>query len=283
MRPISLTVLLLSVACAAGSPAGALAGAVPFEITSGSLKGRSLDVSITCVKSLDIRADESLKDHIAYDASAVSEAEFDRLEFVQGDTARITSKQPSTGCRMGGGVASGSNTIISNSGSITVNNGVVITNGKVVTAADLPEATLRLIVRVPVGTPIRLDLSGQTDTTVGDVRGPLKARLSGASDVHTGAIGALDLALSGSGTLSAREVTGNVRASISGAGSLDVQGGQIGDVDASVSGTGNVIIAAPVRDADLSVSGVGKISVGEASGSVHRKVSGVGKINVGRQ
>lgn len=113
----------------------------------------------------------------------------------------------------------------------------------------------------------------------------LDVRLSGAAHIHATKVraGGLDAQLSGAGGVQVGEVRGPLEARVSGVGQIEVDGGRASRVRASVSGIGQVEFDGSADDLDASISGLGSIRVKEVTGSVTKSVSGGGSVRVGNR
>jgi hypothetical protein len=84
---------------------------------------------------------------------------------------------------------------------------------------------LKLQFTVPTDTP--LTITGLTgNVRVGDLRAPVRAFVE-AGEVQLGRVGAAVLAVDGSGTIRAAEVTDNAELSLNGTGNITVEGGSV--------------------------------------------------------
>jgi hypothetical protein len=153
-----------------------------------------------------------------------------------------------------------------------------------------------------VGRTASLDLqnSGCSAWTLADVAGDAMLRQSGLGSVKMGAVGRLQLRLSGTGSVHATQVRQGLDATLSGLGSVNVDNlsgammahvsgvghvkvdqGHVGAVQASVSGLGSVDFGGDAQSLDASISGLGGIHVKAVSGQVTKSVSGGGHVTVG--
>lgn len=139
---------------------------------------------------------------------------------------------------------------------------------------------VKIIVQVPKGAAVDLsDVDGRI--TVGDTEGSLRLSVSGEANVRVGRIGTLRARLSGSSQMDIRQVTGDVSINVSGAGSINIAGGEVKELTVSLSGMGNVHFGGTAQDAYLSVSGMGNVNVDRVVNQLHRSMSGMGRITVG--
>lgn len=177
------------------------------------------------------------------------------------------------------------------------------------------EAMPQLVVRTPravvissngavfgaVGRSASLELhdSGCSAWTVADVAGAANIRESGAGSVRLGAVGRLDLrlsgaadvhavrirqgmdtTLSGAGRVQVEDFAGPMDARVSGIGHVRVAGGRATTVRASVSGMGGVEFGGVAETLDARISGIGGIRVKQVTGAVTRSVSGAGHVTI---
>ncbi len=116
-----------------------------------------------------------------------------------------------------------------------------------------------------------------THFSAGDVSGELKARMSGSGALTTGAVGAgADLALSGSGRITTGDIAGSADARVSGSGGIRI-GDVAGALSAVVSGSGG-LNAGDVGELNAVVSGSGSVRTGEQTGAMSARVSGSGSV-----
>jgi hypothetical protein len=118
-----------------------------------------------------------------------------------------------------------------------------------------------------------------THFTAGDVSGALKASVSGSGALTTGAVGeGAVLALSGSGRVTTGDIAGPLDARLSGSG--DIRTGDVsGDISAVVSGSGS-LTAGAVGGLNAVVSGSGSVRTGEQTGAMSARISGSGSVRV---
>ena len=152
-----------------------------------------------------------------------------------------------------------------------------------------------------VGRSASLELhdSGCSAWTVADVAGDAKILESGAGSVRLGAVGRLDLrlsgaadvhavrirqgmdtTLSGAGRVLVDDFAGPLDARVSGIGQVRVTGGHATTVRASVSGMGGVEFGGVAETLDARISGIGGIRVKQVTGAATRSVSGAGHVTI---
>lgn len=89
---------------------------------------------------------------------------------------------------------------------------------------------------------------------------------------------AINLDVSGSGSLTAELEAGEVDTDVSGSGEIDLKG-KFKTVNADVSGSGRVSISGTVSGkADFEISGSGKVEASGSADSMHAEISGSGKV-----
>lgn len=146
---------------------------------------------------------------------------------------------------------------------------------------------------------LSLQDSGCSAWTLADVNGPVTVHESGAGSVRMGAVGRLDVqlsgaaqvhavrarqgldaALSGAGDVEVEDLGGPLEARVSGVGKVKVAGGRASNVRASVSGIGGVEFGGVAESLDASISGLGSVRVKDVTGTVTKSVSGAGHVTV---
>jgi hypothetical protein len=177
-------------------------------------------------------------------------------------------------------------------------------------SSDLPRITIRAprslsVDRSGAGTTeigateaLRLDVSGCSITTAGDVAGALEMDVAGSGDVRTGAVRSLnadiagsadvivgavaegaEIDIAGSGSVTMASLTGGLNADGAGSGSVDVQGGAVTTAEVDLAGSGGVTIAAPVQMLNVSIVGSGDVDVNGAVGDIEAEIAGSGSIS----
>ncbi len=140
-------------------------------------------------------------------------------------------------------------------------------------------APLDVVLDLPAGS--RLELLGFTgDATVGDLAGPVRVEAIGGS-VRTGAVGDATLAAIGDGRVEAASVTGDLEASVTGAGRILVLSGEIGAVAVAVTGAGVVEIDAPAASAVVNMVGDGSVWLAEVADEPVVSRVGAGRFSTG--
>jgi len=176
--------------------------------------------------------------------------------------------------------------------------------------AELPRITIRAprsfsIDRAGAGTTeigatqtLDLEVSGCSDTTVGDVAGELTIDLAGSGQITAGAVGNLDadiagsgditvgavanganVDIAGSGTVTIASLTGELSSDGAGSGSVSVQAGAITDASIDLVGSGDVTITASVERLDVSIAGSGDVEVNGVVGSIDAEIAGSGSVS----
>lgn len=128
---------------------------------------------------------------------------------------------------------------------------------------------------------VRLRDSGCSAWTLADVQGDVSVEESGAGVVRMGAVGRLDVRLSGAADIHAVRVRQGMTASLSGKGGLQVEDLADGPMDARVSGLGRVRVAqGRASNVRAQVSGMGGVDFGGSAGGLDAEISGVGTVHV---
>ena len=128
---------------------------------------------------------------------------------------------------------------------------------------------------------VQLRDSGCSTWTIADVQGDVSVDESGAGLVRMGAMGRLDVRLSGAADIHAVRVRQGVTASLSGKGGLKVEDLVDGPMDAHVSGLGRVRVAeGRASNVRALVSGMGGVDFGGSAGGLEADISGVGTVHV---
>lgn len=264
-------------------PAGlalALAAALPAHAATKTetLSGTRLVLKLDCPVQVTIDPDPGLSGQISVEARAENKDELDNVHFTGGDTALVEQHAhcADEGFHFG----------------FSFNPFADV---------HVDETSLKLAVKVPEGLPIELKVVRAGKYEIGDVGGPLKLDLSGASEVKAGRLSALDAVSAGAAAIEIEHLDGpgsidlrggggvsikhgkmpSLTLESRGAGALEVKGGQIGTLDVELAGAGAADIGAHVTgDANLKIMGVGAIEVKKVDGTVHKEVDGLGTIDV---
>jgi hypothetical protein len=177
-------------------------------------------------------------------------------------------------------------------------------------AADLPRITIRAprsvnLDRTGAGTTeigatqeLRLDISGCSTTTAGDVAGALEMDVAGSGDLRAGSarslnadiagsadivIGAVaegaEVDIAGSGSVTMASLTGDLNTDGAGSGNVEVQGGSVTTAEVDLAGSGGVTIAAPVQTLNVSIVGSGDVDVNGAVGTIEAEIAGSGSVS----
>lgn len=140
-------------------------------------------------------------------------------------------------------------------------------------------APLDVVLDLPAGT--RLELLGFTgDAEIGDLMGPVRLQAIGGS-VRTGAVADAALAAIGDGAIETASVTGDLEASVTGAGRITVLAGALDAVTVDVIGAGVVEIDAPAASAVVNMVGDGRVRLVEVAGDPEVSRVGAGQFSVG--
>ena len=128
-----------------------------------------------------------------------------------------------------------------------------------------------------------LSVRGNNDVTVGDISGPASIDISGSGDVRIRSLhGSLSSKQAGSGDL----VIGRIEAAsaslvAAGSGNALVGAGRIGTLKAAFHGSSDLAVAATIGTADVEANGGSDIKLGEVSGTLNKSSSGGSEIIVG--
>lgn len=163
-------------------------------------------------------------------------------------------------------------------GAVIVGGGSVVVSGR---GTAIGGSETKVLIKIPVQTNVEIaDVDGKVDLV--DIDGWLRVSIGGAGEVRGGRVKDARLSISGSGSVSLREVTGKrLRVNISGSGKVHIGAGKVEEVDCSVSGSGKINFGGTAEDGDLEVSGSGYINVNEITNRPSRQVDGSGSIHVG--
>ena len=158
-----------------------------------------------------------------------------------------------------------------------------------------------LTIRVPSDFPVVIDIDGNGDLRLGDLRGPVAATLRGevglsaghlfgglaldnykGGDVHVGALdGPAHLGSYGSGDLNVGRIMSPTLQTIqAGSGDISIGSGRIGAIDATASGSGDLAVAAAIEHGQVTSVGSGDITLARVSGDLTQTQTGSGDITV---
>jgi hypothetical protein len=147
------------------------------------------------------------------------------------------------------------------------------------TSGGAARPPLDLVLDLPRGS--RLELLGFTgDALVGDLEGSVRIEAIGGT-VRTGSLGAADFAAIGDGSIEAASVTGDLEASVTGAGRIVVLDGELGAVSVAVTGAGDVEIDAPAASAVVTMVGDGSVRLVEVASAPEVSRVGSGRFSTG--
>jgi hypothetical protein len=149
---------------------------------------------------------------------------------------------------------------------------------------------------------LELHDSGCSAWVVGDVAGDATVHESGAGSLRMGAIGRLDVGLSGAadihavhvrqgmevqlsgaGRIQVEDFAGPMEARVSGVGHIQVMGGRATQLRATVSGMGGIDFGGVADSLDARISGIGGIHVRQVTGPVTKSISGAGHVTIDGQ
>ena len=142
---------------------------------------------------------------------------------------------------------------------------------------------------------------GCGDWKIADVLGRLHLNQAGAGDLHAGAAGPSDLSVVGSGSVSAGDIRGGLKAvssssgdvtvatlsgpfdgRVAGAGNITVTAGSVGAMTIAIAGSGSVTFGGVADSLHATIAGSGGVTVAKVTGPVVRQVFGSGAIRVNR-
>ncbi len=140
-------------------------------------------------------------------------------------------------------------------------------------------APLDVVLDLPSGT--RLELLGFTGAAViGDLAAPVRIQVIDGT-VRTGAVATAEFATIGQGSIEAATVTGDLEASVTGAGRITVLGGTLEAVTVAVTGAGEVDIDAPAASAVVEMVGDGAVRLAAVASEPVVSRVGAGRFEVG--
>ena len=163
------------------------------------------------------------------------------------------------------------------------------------------QSTLELTLRVPADSALAISESGGARYMIGAV-GKLDLDISGGIQLQAASATDVALSLSGGATIKIGQTSGSMKVDVSGGGDIHIdqatlgdlalslsgggafalKGGSIGRLTLDVSGAGSVQIGAPVNgDATISMSGAGEVRLARVSGKLTKDINGVGSIDIG--
>lgn len=134
------------------------------------------------------------------------------------------------------------------------------------------------VLQIKPGRPINPRTGLRVEVTTPSLR---SARVSGAGEMHLRGVAAdaLDLAISGAGTMTAEGQARSVTAAISGVGEADLQALYAEDACVRISGAGEASVYA-AQSIDAQISGVGDVVCYGNPTQVAQQISGVGELTI---
>ncbi len=134
------------------------------------------------------------------------------------------------------------------------------------------------VLRIKPARPINPRTGLQVAVTAPTLRG---ARVTGAGEMHLKgvAVDALEVAISGAGTLTAEGQARRVQAEISGIGEADLQALYADEASVRISGAGEAAVFA-AQSIDAQISGVGDVVCYGNPIEVSQQISGVGELTI---
>ena len=133
-----------------------------------------------------------------------------------------------------------------------------------------------VVVRVPAGTPVRID-DQVGEVSIGDLGAGLE--LAGViSDARIGNVSEADISLTGGGRLSLGRVAGTLKLRVSGSAEARVASAAAADI--GMSGSAELLLGEVAGGLDLTISGSGGASVATVDGEVAISISGSGEVEI---
>jgi hypothetical protein len=299
-----------------------------------TVEGGELHITTPCAKDVTIEPSAGLNGRIEVDAHADHQQEVDQLNVSGGSVATLARKAscwlPGPNLQIGDshiGLAGNPTMTVT----VTVPQGIAIAikeGGRSDYRIGAVGGALRLdlqgsgSVEAETATELSFSLTGSGDARIDQVGGHIDGKISGSGDlavsnataastsltvsgsgdarIDRGEIGAVKVALQGSGNFSGPDA-GDVTLESSGSGSFSLRSvkaasislrvggngdvklgdGTIGSLVVISSGSADVGIEAIATDADLSLRGSGDIEVRRVAGKLSRSEHGSGRITIG--
>lgn len=205
-----------------------------------------------------------------------------------GGDINITTRDGNTTVRVGGGSNVGSLSVggvnMSIIGGVVTVNGVRMdaNGGKTDNGATSPsedEPALSALVLVPKGASITIDHLCY-DAEIGNVGGPLKAKVSGTRRLTVDRVSEVELECSGTSSVRINDVHGDVTVAGRGCSKVVIEGGYADTLMLNASGTTSMHFGGTATRANLSTSGCSVVNVERVTGKVTKARSGSSAINV---
>jgi hypothetical protein len=267
MRHHQLLLAFVALSLSAGS------GAIAAE-RNWTVQGHGLRIDSPCAKLVVIEPATGLGDAVEVKAIADRDDEIDRLSV--------------TG---GGGVTIGKNASRCASGPTALNIGPL--------TFGVTKETLKVTVRVPIGTAIEIQGHDSTDYRIGAVGGPLIIAEHSSGDLRATKVTDLSVQLSGSGDVTIDEVAGKIDANLhgsgdlklhhvnasatalflSGSGDVEIDDGDLGALTADLHGSGDVKLPSSAG-LQLNASGAGDVTMRHVAGPVNVMLTGSASLTV---
>lgn len=172
----------------------------------------------------------------------------------------------------------GSVTSIRSSGSVVIQ-GLTIKGSTVIGGTTDTDPPAKIVIKVPSGTPIEAGRAG--NIRIGDVDGPLKARMATSGELTAGITKDVDLEASTSGRIRVTRVIGLASLESSTAGTIVIDAGEVSHLDASATTSGSINANVHCRSASLSASTAGDVRVAHVVEQPRRRTSTSGRVDVG--
>lgn len=156
---------------------------------------------------------------------------------------------------------------------------------------------------LPAADSLSLSIAGCDTWTIGDIKGRMHLSEAGQGRIRTGALGAADIdiagtatvstraiaeelkvSISGSGDLYASSASGQIGMSIAGSGRVRIDGGHVALLKGSIAGDGDLTYEGAADRVKISVAGKGSVHVAHVqgmTGPLNKSIMGVGQIDEG--
>lgn len=229
-----------------------------------------------------LRVEVTSENHVEVTVTGSTQERIDRVK-IRKNSNTIDLEDPGSNKGTISNIAVGNISITGSvvGGMVISGDSVVYIDGKRVTGGVIAERDdVEVLVRVPQGSSISIqNLYGSAD--IGDIRGPLAARITSTANVTCGRMGDTNLSLQGGGEFNILEVNGSLTAQIMGSCDVLVRGGEVTTLVAQLMGSGDFRFDGSADTASLSVMGSGDIRVKRVKSKPLKQILGSGDIRVG--
>lgn len=138
----------------------------------------------------------------------------------------------------------------------------------------------KVTIKVPAGTAILAQITGNSDINIGNVNGQLITLIKGNGDITAGDMTDLDLVTMGNGKTYVSKASGTVRVDARGNGGTTIDGGEVSKLTVYSQSNGSVKARVTAAEADLTVKSNGDISVDRVLKEPVKLKRGTGRIKV---